>query len=792
MRPERLELSGFTAFREPTEVDFTGADLFALTGPTGSGKSSIIDAIVFALYGSVPRYGDRRTVEPVITLGKVEARIRFDFTIGDGRYTAVRVVRRLKKGATTAEARLEHDGAVVASGADEVTDAVQGLLGLSYDHFVKSVVLPQGRFAAFLHDKPTDRQKLLRELLDLGVYERVRERARDRKIETRQKVAMLEARIAELAGATEEAEADAVGRVRDLEALLKVVEEATEKIVMLQTDGETWALQAKAAQAELDVLEGLEVPGGLDQLASKAVAIAQERSKAEEALTVAGERCRQAEKHLETLPELADLEKLGEAHQALARAERRLGRLGARSTEARTGVVEAAAKLEVAQAALEDAKVSVAALRQAHAAHELAATLHTGEPCPVCGRTVETVPERETPEDLEGAIATLRDAEQAHLGAQRLHASLTATLEELTTQEASAVRDVEELRERITGRPDEQEVVKLRRIVAAVQEEVRDARAAEQAAMKGLGALDEQAKRLEEAVQEARRRFDAARDRVAALGPPLPRRDDLLADWTELVAWARHAADLRSRTVKDAVGKVTAAEQALDERRRTLVATVEEAGLSVGDRPIRDVCVDAIATAKLGLDRLRADRVQAAKLAVEVKEQRRIATVAGALEQHLRSNRFEAWLLEEALADLTVGANRLLHELSSGAYSLEAEGRGFVVVDHRNADGRRSVKTLSGGETFLVSLALALSLSEQLAAMSLSGNARLESIFLDEGFGTLDQETLDVVAGVVHELGATGRTVGLVSHVEDLAEQVPTRFLVTKDAGGAHVERIDT
>ncbi|GBE22532.1 nuclease SbcCD subunit C [bacterium BMS3Bbin01] len=101
------------------------------------------------------------------------------------------------------------------------------------------------------------------------------------------------------------------------------------------------------------------------------------------------------------------------------------------------------------------------------------------------------------------------------------------------------------------------------------------------------------------------------------------------------------------------------------------------------------------------------------------------------------------------------------------------------------------MKTLSGGETFLVSLALALSLSEQLAAMSLSGNARLESIFLDEGFGTLDQETLDVVAGVVHELGATGRTVGLISHVEDLAEQVPTRFLVTKDAGGAHVERID-
>ena len=792
MRPERLELSGFTAFREPTEVDFTGADLFALTGPTGSGKSSIIDAIVFALYGSVPRYGDRRTVEPVITLGKVEARIRFDFTIGEEHYTAVRVVRRLKKGATTAEARLEHDGTVIASGADEVTDAVQRLLGLSYDHFVKSVVLPQGRFAAFLHDKPTDRQKLLRELLDLGVYERVREHARDRKIATQQKAAMLEAQIAELAGATEEAEADAVGRVRDLEALLKVVEEATEKIVTLQTDAETWARQAKEAQAELDLLEGLEVPGGLDQLAAKTVAVRQERGKAEEALKLVREKCRQVEKHLETLPKLADLEKLGEAHQAFARAERRLAQLGAQSAEARTGVVEAAGKLEAGQAALQDAKASAAALRQAHTAHELATTLRTGEPCPVCNRTVEAVPHRETPADLAGALATLHDAEQAHLGAQRLHASFTAKLEALTAQEAVAAREVEDLRERITGRPDEKEVADLYGQVTTAQEDVRAARAAEQAAMESLGALDERIRRLDEAVQDARRRFDTVRDRVAALGPPAPRRDDLLADWTELVTWARHAVDHRSRIAKDAAGKVTAAEQALDEQRRALIATVEEAGLTVGRRPVRDVCVDAIATAKLGLDRLRADRVQAAKLTIEAKEQRRIATVAGALEQHLRSNRFEAWLLEEALADLTVGANRLLHELSSGAYSLESEGRGFTVIDHRNADGQRSVKTLSGGETFLVSLALALSLSEQLAAMSLSGNARLESIFLDEGFGTLDQETLDVVAGVVHELGATGRTVGLISHVEDLAEQVPTRFLVTKDAGGAHVERIDT
>src|SRR5215831_12953296 len=133
MRPVRLELEGFTAFREPTTVDFDGADLFALTGPTGSGKTSVLDAIVFALYGTVPRLADQRAVAPVIAQGMAEARVRLDFTVGDEEYTATRIVRRTKGGASTAEARLEASGEVVAGSADEVTAAVVDLLGLSFE-----------------------------------------------------------------------------------------------------------------------------------------------------------------------------------------------------------------------------------------------------------------------------------------------------------------------------------------------------------------------------------------------------------------------------------------------------------------------------------------------------------------------------------------------------------------------------------------------------------------------------------------------------------------------------------
>ena len=111
-------------------------------------------------------------------------------------------------------------------------------------------------------------------------------------------------------------------------------------------------------------------------------------------------------------------------------------------------------------------------------------------------------------------------------------------------------------------------------------------------------------------------------------------------------------------------------------------------------------------------------------------------------------------MVAEALDLLVTDASRVLQELSSGQYSFafDETNRDFLVVDHRNADERRSVRTLSGGETFQASLALALALSDQLGDLAANGAARLESIFLDEGFGTLDPDTLDVVASTIENL----------------------------------------
>ncbi len=204
MRPIRLETQGFGAFREHTEIDFDGVDLFALVGPTGSGKSTVIDAICFALYGSVPRYGNKGSVSPIVTMGAMETRVSLTFDAAGHRYIATRVVRRNKQGnATTKEARLEAvEGEVLAGSVGEIDGAIEALLGLTFEHFTRAVVLPQNEFARFLHDKPAARQDLLIRLLGFDVYERMMRNARARAAEQEIAVKLAEQRLEALADCT--------------------------------------------------------------------------------------------------------------------------------------------------------------------------------------------------------------------------------------------------------------------------------------------------------------------------------------------------------------------------------------------------------------------------------------------------------------------------------------------------------------------------------------------------------------------------------------------------------------
>lgn len=177
MRPVHLTVEGLACFREKQEVDFRTLELFAISGPTGAGKSTLLDAVIFALYGEIPRVNSHNRTE-MISASRTRASVVLDFDVGPNRY---RIARTLRRNGAQAVRLEEHDGSGSFKNlADQVraaTDQIVQILGLGAPAFMQAVVLPQGEFASFLKAQPRDRRGMLRTLLRLDVYERMRERA---------------------------------------------------------------------------------------------------------------------------------------------------------------------------------------------------------------------------------------------------------------------------------------------------------------------------------------------------------------------------------------------------------------------------------------------------------------------------------------------------------------------------------------------------------------------------------------------------------------------------------------
>ena len=123
------------------------------------------------------------------------------------------------------------------------------------------------------------------------------------------------------------------------------------------------------------------------------------------------------------------------------------------------------------------------------------------------------------------------------------------------------------------------------------------------------------------------------------------------------------------------------------------------------------------------------------------------------------------------LVDKKVGNDKIVKEI--------------IVVDTFQGDAERSINTLSGGETFLVSLAMALALSDMA-----SKNVKIESLFIDEGFGSLDPESLDLAIRTLIDLQASGRMIGIISHVSELKEQMALRLDVLSGRDGSHIATV--
>jgi exonuclease SbcC len=796
VRPLHLTLDGFTSFRAPVELDFSSLDLFAITGPTGAGKSSLIDALTFALYGQVPRVG--REYRQLMSHGAERLSVSLDFRMGEETYRIARTLKSSGQPQSRLERLSKGSSHPVADRVKDIEDAVGRILGLDYEGFTRSVVLPQGEFDAFLKGKPEERRKILVALLGLDVYERMHGIVNRKASEARAQAQFLVQQLgsSEYRDATPEglaarqqalAEAeDAAARADEddgaLDGALKMaaaLRAARRELQALDADRAGEARRLADAQAQL--AKAREARDRLGRRRAEVEARSEAAASDPKREAVLAQAATWAEELARVVPELDRLE--SESRTAVLDRERR-----ARTREAARVALEAAeAAGEAAAAAHASARETLDERRRTLAAHDLRAHLRSGEPCPVCEQAVAKPPARRKAAGLaeaesgEARAATAAEKARARVESERLRRekldgderaaqALVVSLEQRTGDARVARRRLVTALEGAGFLPlDLAEAEALRRRIAVEAAAVTAARERRESLEADRRQVEEEGSRVAAATAAADAQIEAAAARVAGIDA---RRGPLAAQAEEVRAALVAEAKARGFRLGDVRG--TDEQGALEQQQAGLRTTAREARARLERLRVE--------TESLGRAILRAAEIAANRQLLETQ-----SGLAAALAQHLRADQFLAFVQEEALLHLAEDGARHLRALSQGRYSLLCEDQEFGVTDHWHADRKRSVRTLSGGETFLASLALALALAESLASLSAEGRAgdALESLFLDEGFGTLDPETLDVVVQAIEALHGGQRLVGVVTHISELAERLPARVEVGRSAAGA-------
>lgn len=782
MRPLNLRMEGFTAFRDRTEIDFSKLDLFAITGPTGAGKSSIIDAICFALYGRVPRVNNE--VKSCISQGRERMQVTFEFTADQRQYRVIRETK-LKPGAAATVIYVHRDGdwAPVASGARDVNQAVERIVGLDFEGFTRSVLLPQGQFQEFLAGSPDRRRDVLQRLLRLEIYERVRQRAANEASSKRAQAEGIERQLREdLANATPET---LRARERDLEEAERRVERLAAEIGSLEK-GQALLVDLNAARKALtdatDQREGADreleaASRTVDEAGSQLEDLRKEHEDIKAALaanTYDDQLLAALTGALNLVLQLQETEK--------RRLEKENGlKHGAKEVDRLKAAAEAAtARKEAAAAARERAKAEYEEAQRHDLAAAIQAGLKPGDDCPVCGAKVGKLPPRKA-SAIEEARHALSQAENEEKAAAK-------AVQDAASAQAAAV-------ERLAG---------LERELQGLDEQVKDLSARLKAsAPKGLPASFE-------ALQKALDEQKAQRSRRVHLAADEQRLSASIGKTEAEFAAANARLDTLKARLETTQRAVEAAQVAVAEAERRALAAAEAAGwsemlatLRAGGNPL-PALEAALAAARAEHTRaateegrlraevrqIESDIARADQLRKEVTTVKAQYDVASDLAQMLRADRFQAYLQAEALRALAEAGSRRLLDLSEGRYELSVAegGQDFEVVDRWNADERRSVRTLSGGETFLASLALALALADSMPGLAPDRRVTLESIFLDEGFGTLDPEALMLARQALEGLSLGERFVCVVTHLAEFAEALPARITVRKSPSGSTVQ----
>lgn len=905
MRPIRIEISAFGPYAKRQVIDMTKlgeSGLYLITGDTGAGKTTIFDAIVFALYGTAS--SDRRSGEMLRSRyaePEEPTEVKLLFQCRNKEYEIQRnpAYQRPKlrgegmtKEAASVELKLP-DGTILSKN-QEVDGKIHEILGMNRDQFMQIAMIAQGDFLKLLLAKTEERRKIFSSIFRTGRYAKLEERLKDearlhrsaydelkQKIQFEQDRAYLPENIS-TEGMTTSQYLEAVTTYRDamekemaegeehqkvlteeLESLAVRIQQAEtlkrQKEKLLQTEEALQRQQEERAQAEerlesaqkvipqaeekeaqihvernqmpeYDLLQEIlqnvaKTKRCLDENNRNLVILREQKEQKNQTLREGKEQIQSLETQIEATSQLtekkANLEKqktdyaeLSDMLTAFDTAEKEWAKAADIYRQARQKESEASENYRRMQKAFLDNQAGI-----------LAETLEENQPCPVCGslshpKPAETLDQAPSKEQVEAAQKICEDAkEELDRTAQRAAAlkgsmesgreqmqrkvdalhltgepdqirkSLEEIQENLQTQweactealaDALAAADEKKLLNENLAKAEEEknqlesQIHELELANASQQESVeRDTRRAmelqsqlnyenREEALKAIQALEKEAKQIRKNLQDSREALENILRRISESEGVIQELKNQLADENETVE----------------ILELKEAQKEKREDQEILRKRIKNCNLI---RETNDSVLQKIGTLEKSLDEAEKKYTLIQNLA---------ETANGNLSGKQRIQ-LETYVQQQLFDRILYRANLRFRVMSGGQYDLmrrkeyqlnQQSGLDIDVVDHYNGT-TRSVSTLSGGESFMASLSLALGLSDEIQESA--GGVQLDAMFVDEGFGSLDEETLELAMKAMQNLAEEGgRIVGIISHVSELQTRIERQIQVRKEKSG--------
>ncbi len=848
MIPLRLKLSGFLSYGDPVEIDFTTFDLACISGHNGAGKSSLLDAFTWALFGEARRRG-----EELIHAASNAAEVVLTFSYEENIYRVRRILGRGKNTVLEFQIQDAERWRPLTEATTRATQTrIESILRLDYDTFVNASFFLQGKADQFTQQKAGERKRILASILGLEVWETYKTRAAERRKAVEAELNALDGRLAEIneelgqENARKERLKDLEGQLRQLEALRAAKEAAlkqAEKMRILlgeqRKQVEILGSALERSRHERDLLTSRLAARKAESAAQAALvnraADIESRYHAWEAAradlaqweSVAGQ-FRQAEKRRQPFLDAINAEKA-----RLEQERQLLSEQLSVISEQKTSTVNLKAEIELAEKALLDAETRVARrtdidikLREERERliqldgenkrlkaemEEIKARLDQiaqieAAACPLCGQPLSDSHRASLLEQLQAEGKEKGDRWRAN---KNIMETLSA--------------EIKDLEARLKGLADaENERVKLTAQLSSLAERLETARQAS-AAWESGGE-----KRLAEVESllngesfglEARSNLSKIDSELAAMGYDLAAHEAARLAEQEGRAAEREWLDLeKARAVLEPLeremGELRAQIENLqseienqEDAYAQAVAALQEAEAQVPDleaveREFFDLKEQENAlNQQVGMARQMVavlDSRRAQKKQVEAGREACALEIGRykTLERAFGKDGVPALLIEQALPQIEEKANELLDRLSNGAMSVRfvtqsgykdkkrEDLKETLDIQISDGAGTRDYEMFSGGEAFRVNFAIRLALSEVLARRT---GARLQTLVIDEGFGSQDALGRQRLVEAINTVRRDFAKILIITHLDELKDAFPNRIEVEKTPRGSSV-----